>query len=101
MEFDREMGAWDPNLPNICSKGDISDADLIASYIPLGSFPLVRTRRAPEQCGVGDGTVSDGIFGSLAGWAVPVSFRPSTRKSTFRVVFWILLAAAGWFPRPW
>jgi hypothetical protein len=31
--FDRETGAWDPNLPNICSEGDISDADLIASYI--------------------------------------------------------------------
>jgi hypothetical protein len=38
---------------------------------PLGSFPLFRIHRTPEQCGVGDGTVSDGISGSLAGWAVP------------------------------
>jgi hypothetical protein len=71
--FEREMGAWDPNLPNICPKGDISDTDLMQLHIfPLGSFPPVRICRTPEQCGVGpDGTVSDGIFGSLVGSVVP------------------------------
>jgi hypothetical protein len=43
---------------------------------PLGSFPLFRIHRTPEQCGVGDGTVSDGIFGSLVGSAVPRYKRP-------------------------
>jgi hypothetical protein len=37
---------------------------------PLGSFPLVICR-TPEQRRVGDGTVSDGVFGSLVGSAVP------------------------------
>jgi hypothetical protein len=61
--FDREMGAWDPNIPNTCSKGDISDSDLMQLRIfPLGSFPLVSICRTPEQHGVGDGTVMDGIF---------------------------------------
>jgi hypothetical protein len=49
---------------------------------PLGSFPLVRIRRTPEQCGVGsDGTVSDGIFGFLVGSAVPRYNRPCLLSS--------------------
>jgi hypothetical protein len=60
--FDRETGPWDPNLPNICSKGDISDTDLMQLCIfPLGSFPLARICRTPEQRGVGVGMRWNGI----------------------------------------
>jgi hypothetical protein len=38
--LDREMGAWDPKLPNICPKGDISDSDLMQ----LRTFRLVGFR---------------------------------------------------------